>query len=121
MAQFIPSREPTMPNGFRPLRQIRPTPGRPRQTRPDVAFVRQQAPAPEMPELLEPEVPEQGVPTNTAANNSATFIVQAAGMRDSDDNSEVFGIERYIPDVPAPISRPRPNEEFWYNCNIDSE
>ena len=121
MAQFIPSREPTMPNGFRPLRQLRPTPGRPRQTRPDVAFVRQQTPAPEMPELLEPEVPEQGVPTNTTANNSATFIVQAAGMSDSDDNSEVFGIERYIPDVPAPISRPRPNEEFWYNCNIDSE
>ena len=102
-----------MPNGFRPLRQIRPTPGRPRQTQPDVAFVRQQAP--------EPEMPEQVAPTITAANNSATFIVQAAGMSDSDDDNEVFGIERYIPDVPAPISRPRPNEQFWDNCNIDSE
>ena len=113
LAQFIPSEEPTMPNGFRPLRQIRPTPGRPRQTQPDVAFVRQQTP--------EPEMPEQVAPTITAANNSATFIVQAAGMSDSDDDNEVFGIERYIPDVPAPISRPRPNEQFWDNCNIDSE
>ena len=80
-------------------------------------------PMPEMPVLLEPEVPEQGVPLNTAVNNSATFVVQAAGMSDSDDDSEVFGIERYIPDVPAPINRrrPRPNEEFWDNCNIDSE
>ena len=117
MAQFIPSREPTMPNGFRPLRQLRPTPGRPRQPQSEVDFVR-----PEMPELLEPEVPEQGVPINNAVNDSATFIVQAAGMSDSDDdNSEVFGIERYIPDVPAPIRRPRPNEEYWDNCNIDSE
>ena len=125
MSQFIPSREPTMPNGFRPLRQLRPTPGRPRQPEPDVAIVRQPTPMPmpEMPVLLEPEVPEQRVPMNTAVNNSATFVVQAAGMSDSDDNSEVFGIERYIPDVPAPISRrrPRPNEEFWDNCNIDSE
>ena len=106
-----------MPNGFRPLRQLRPTPGRPRQPQPDVAIVRQPTPMPEM-----PEVPEQGVPINAAVNNSATFIVQAAGMSDSDD-SEVFGIERYIPDVPAPISRrrPRPNEEYWDNCNIDSE
>ena len=125
MSQFIPSREPTMPNGFRPLRQLRPTPGRPRQPESDAAIVRQPTPMPmpEMPVLLEPEVPEQGVPMNTAVNNSATFVVQAAGMSDSDDDSEVFGIERYIPDVPAPISRrrPRPNEEFWDNCNIDSE
>ena len=125
MSQFIPSREPTMPNGFRPLRQLRPTPGRPRQPESDAAIVRQPTPMPmpEMPVILEPEVPEQGVPMNTAVNNSATFVVQAAGMSDSDDDSEVFGIERYIPDVPAPISRrrPRPNEEFWDNCNIDSE
>ena len=78
----------------------------------DVAVVRQPTPMPEMPE---PEIPV--IPTN----DSATFIVQAAGMSDSEDENEVFGIERFIPDVPAPIRRPRPNEEYWDNCGIDSE
>jgi hypothetical protein len=110
MAQFIPSREPTMPNGFRPLRQLRPTPGRPI---PNIVTVRQPTPMPEMPE---PEI------TVTPTNNSGTFIVQAAGMSDSDgENEMMFGIERLIPDVPAPIRRPRPNEEYWDSCNIDSE
>ena len=107
LAQFVPSREPTMPrtmplprgqNGFRPLRQLRPTPIRPRQ--------------PASPEP-EPEVP---------SNNSATYIVQPAGMSDNDDDDdEVFSIGRTIPDVPAPVGRPRPNEEYWDSCNIDSE
>ena len=66
-------------------------------------------------------MPEPEIPV-TPTNNSGTFIVQAAGMSDSDGDTELmFGIERLIPDVPAPIRRPRPNEEYWDSCNIDSE
>ena len=94
-----------MPNGFRPLRQLRPTPIRPRNT---VAAAATPEPA-----TPEPEGP---------LNNSATYIVQPAGMSDGDsDNDEVFSIGRTIPDVPAPVGRPRPNEEYWDSCNIDSE
>ena len=99
-----------MPNGFRLLRQLRPTPMRPR--RPTTRTSPVASPEMEAPELETPE----GI-----ASNSATYIVQAAGMSDNDDDSEVFGIERFIPDVPAPVRRPRPNEEYWDSCNIDSE
>ena len=101
LSQFVPSREPTMPNGFRPLRQIRPTPMRP--PRP----VRVVSPP-------EPEVPR------SLARNSATYVVEPAGMSDS-DNDDVFDIQRIVPEVPTPARNPRPNEEYWYNCNIDSE
>ena len=103
LSQFVPSREPTMPNGFRPLRQIRPTPRRP--SRP----VRVVSPP-------EPEVPRSLV------RNSATYVVQPAGMSDNEDD-DVFDIPRITPDVPIHESarNSRPNEEYWYNCNIDSE
>ena len=113
LSQFVPSREPRMINGrtyrravatdnaqtgFRPLRQIRPTPMRP------VAIT--------SPVTPDPEVPRSEV------RRSATYIVQPAGMSDDDSEDDVFDM---LPLDPTPTRNPRPNEEHWYNCDIDSE
>ena len=101
LSQFVPSREPTMPNGFRPLRQLRPTPMRP--SRPVIVV------------SPEPEVPRSTV------RRSTTYIVQPAGMSDDDDDDDVFDMERIAPDEPTPARNPRPNEDYWHSCDIDSE
>ena len=60
----------------------------------------------------EPEVPRSEV------RRSATYIVQPAGMSDDDSEDDVFDM---LPLDPTPTRNPRPNEEYWYNCDIDSE
>ena len=118
LSQFVPTREPTMPNGinyqrlneqngFRPLRQLRPTPRRPSR---QVIVV---PPEPEMePVSQEPET----------TRRSATYIVQPAGMSDGDDDEDddVFGYQ-IDSDEPVPARNPRPNDDYWQNCDVDSE